>query len=68
MKGASPIGKEWFEQSEAFCEYIKGKKVSDVKGIALNDGYPADEDLLNSVTMHITDFLTVVEEAGAVAK
>jgi hypothetical protein len=68
MKGASPIGKEWFEQSEAFCEYIKGKKISDVKGIALNDGYPADEDLLNSVTMHITDFLTVVEEAGAVAK
>lgn len=68
MKDASPIGKEWFEQSEAFCEYIKGKKVSDVTGIALNDGYPADEDLLNSVTMHITDFLAVVEEAGAVAK
>ena len=68
MKDASPIGKEWFEQSEAFCDYIKGKKVSDVTGIALTEGYPADEDLLNSVTMHVTDFLTVVEEAGAVAK
>lgn len=68
MKPASPIGKEWFEQSEAFCDYIKGKKVSDVTGIALNDGYPADEDLLNSVTMHITDMMAVVDEAGAVAK
>ena len=24
MRGASPIGKEWFEQSEAFSEYVKG--------------------------------------------
>ena len=68
MKDASPIGKEWFEQSEAFCDYIKGKTVADVKGIALVDGYPADEDLLSSVTMHITDFIIVVDEAGAVAK
>lgn len=68
MKAASSIGKEWFEQSEAFCDYIKGKKVSDVTSIAVTDGYPADEDLLNSVTMHITDLLAVVEEAGAVAK
>jgi hypothetical protein len=68
MKGASGIGKEWFEQSEGFCKYIKGKTVSDVKGIALTEGYPADKDLLNSVTIHITDFIEVVTEAGAVAK
>jgi hypothetical protein len=68
MRAASPIGKEWFEQSEAFCDYMKGKKVSDISGIALSDGYPAEEDLLSSVTMHITDFIIVVEEAGAVTK
>ncbi|NLO08509.1 MAG: hypothetical protein GX129_01400, partial [Clostridiales bacterium] len=68
MKAASPIGKEWFEQSEGFSNYIKGKKASDVSGIALTDGYPADEDLLSSVTMHITDMITVVEEASAVVK
>jgi predicted ATPase len=68
MRKASNIKKEWFEQSEAFCEYVKGKTVSDVKGIALSEGYPADEDLLSSVTMHITDFVTVIEEAGAVKK
>lgn len=68
MRKASNIKKEWFEQSEAFCEYVKGKTVSDVKGIALSEGYPADEDLLSSVTMHITDFITVIEEAGAVKK
>ncbi|TAH72882.1 MAG: hypothetical protein EWM47_03010 [Anaerolineaceae bacterium] len=68
MKKASAIGKEWFEQSEGFCDYIKGKKVSDVTGIALTDGYPAGDDLLSSVTMHITDMIAVVEEAGAVAK
>ena len=68
MKQASGIGKEWFEQSEAFCKYIKGKTVADVKGIALEDGYPAEEDLLSSVTMHITDFIAVVDEAGAYAK
>jgi hypothetical protein len=68
MKGASPIGKEWFEQSEAFSEYIKGKTVSDVTGIALNEGAPSDEDLASSVTITINDWLTVIEKAGATAK
>lgn len=68
MREASAIGKEWFEQSEGFSNYIKGKTVSDVTGIALTDGYPADEDLLSSVTMHITDLIAVVKEASAVAK
>lgn len=68
MKPASGIGKEWFEQSEGFSNYIKGKTVSEVANIALTDGYPADEDLLSSVTMHATDLIEVVKEAGAVVK
>ncbi|NLL73792.1 MAG: hypothetical protein GX237_09735 [Clostridiales bacterium] len=68
MKAASPIGKEWFEQSEAFSKYIKGKTVSDVTGISLQGGYPADEDLTATVTMKIGDFIKVVEEASKYAK
>ncbi|NLJ96853.1 MAG: hypothetical protein GX321_06830 [Clostridiales bacterium] len=68
MKGNSEIGKEWFEQSEGFSEYIKGKTVSEVSGISLQGGYPADEDLTASVTMNVADFLKVVEEAGQYAK
>lgn len=68
MKGHSEIGKEWFEQSEAFSEYIKGKTVAEVSGISLQGGYPADEDLTASVTMSVADFLKVVEEAGSYAK
>ncbi len=68
MRDASNIGKEWFEQSEGFSKYIKGKTVSDVSGIALQDGYPTDEDLTSSVTITITDMIAVVKEASAVAK
>lgn len=68
MKGASAIGKEWFEQSEAFCNYMKGKTVADITGLALDNGTATDEDLVGSVTITISDFLTVVEKAGATAK
>jgi len=68
MRSASPIGKEWFEQSEAFCNYMKGKKVADITGLTLDGGKATDKDLVSSVTITITDFLTVVEKAGKVAK
>ncbi|HCR39942.1 MAG TPA: hypothetical protein DIW41_03495, partial [Lachnospiraceae bacterium] len=51
MKKASGIGKEWFEQAKAFSDYIKGKTVADVKGIALDDSSkPTSDDLKSSVT------------------
>ena len=68
MIKASPIGKEWFEQSEAFSNYIKGKKVADITGISLEDGVATEKDLESSVTITVTDFLTVIEKAGAAAK
>lgn len=68
MKGASPIGKEWFEQSEAFSKYIKGKTVADVKGITLDDGVATIEDLKSSVTIGIADYITVIDKAGATAE
>jgi hypothetical protein len=68
MKAASHIGKEWFEQSEAFSNYMKGKKISDITGLTLEHGVATDEDLVGSVTITIDGFISAVEKAGASAK
>lgn len=68
MREASPIGKEWFEQSEAFTNYMKGKKISEITNLTLEHGVPTDEDLVNSVTITVNDFITAVEKAGTFAK
>lgn len=68
MKGSSSIGKEWNEQAEAFAKYATGKTVNEVKGIAVKEGVPSGSDLTSSVTVHITDFQTIIEKAGANAK
>lgn len=69
MKKASEIGKEWFEQSNAFSEYVKGKTVSEVSGIAVNEeGLAADADLISSVTVHVGPFIAIVEKAATNAK
>jgi len=66
MKSKSGIGKEWYEQANSFADYVKGKTVADVKGIALSeDGRPAEADLAASVTVHVNSFQTVIEKAYA---
>lgn len=69
MKKASSIGKEWFEQADAFSAYVAGKTASEVSGIALNEeGLASDADLISSVTVHVSPFITVVEKAATNAK
>lgn len=68
MKKASAIGKEWNEQANAFAAYVVGKTVDEVKGIALEEGTPAGDDLKSSVTVHVTDFLTILDKAFNTAK
>ena len=69
MRKASGIGKEWNEQAAAFAEYVKGKTISEVKGISLNEeGRPAEADLTSSVTVHVTDFISVLEKASQNAR
>ena len=64
LKAYSAIGKEWNEQTNAFCEYITGKTVEEVKGIALTETTaPADADLAASVSIAIGDFMGLVEKA-----
>lgn len=69
MKAASKIGKEWFEQANAFAAYVTGKTVADVTGIAVTDeGLAGDADLISSVTVHVGSFISVVEKAVNNAK
>ena len=64
LKAYSGIGKEWNEQTTAFCEYITGKTVEEVKGIALTETTaPADADLAASVSIAVGDFMGLVEKA-----
>lgn len=69
MKKASKIGKEWFEQAEAFSKYVAGKTVDEVKGIAVSEeGVPTAAELTSSVTVHVSDFTAVIEKAAKTAK
>jgi len=66
MKKASKIGKEWFEQADAFASYVSGKTVEEVKGITLNEqGTAADADLAASVSVHIGPFIANIDKAVA---
>jgi hypothetical protein len=69
MKAASEIGKEWYEQADAFANYIIGKTIDEVKGIALNEeGVPTETELVSSVSIHVGPFIEIVEKAFNSAK
>jgi len=69
MKKASKIGKEWFEQSDAFSKYVVGKTVEEVTGLAVDaDGHATDADVTASVTVGIGEFQETIEKAQANAK
>lgn len=68
MKKASSIGKEWNEQAEAYATYAVGKTAEEVKSTPSEAGLATEADLAASVTVHITDFNTVIEKAVNNAK
>ena len=41
MRDASALGKEWYEHSEGFCDYLKGKTAEQIEAIP-TDGSAAD--------------------------
>jgi hypothetical protein len=66
MKKASAISKEWNEQAAFLADYVVGKTVEDLDGIALDaEGAPTDEELTAGVTIHIAPYLAVIKEAVA---
>lgn len=63
MAKASKIGKEWSEQAAFLANYVVGKTVEEVKGIAVAEGKPTDADLAASVTVSITGYVDAIERA-----
>lgn len=54
---------EWNEQAASFAKYITGKTISEVAGIAVDEGTkPTDADLTASVTIAIGDFKALIEK------
>ena len=73
MKGASPIGKEWYEQIAALEEYAVGKTVSEVCGmstktVGTHTEVPAIDELTSSCTIACGAFFDSLEAAAKNAK
>ena len=52
MRGASALDKEWYEHSEGWCDYLKGKTRTEIAGIP-DDG--SDADLAALCTISVTE-------------
>ncbi len=63
MKKASSIGKEWFEQANAFAAYVIGKNAEQVTNLKLSEGKAADADLASVATIHVSPLQAVVLKA-----
>ena len=60
MRGASGIGKEWFEQIDAFENYVVGKTADEVTSIDT-----ADADLLAGCTINTSGIISTVAKAAS---
>ncbi|MDD2429396.1 MAG: hypothetical protein PHQ85_07410, partial [Eubacteriales bacterium] len=74
MRGASAIGKEWFEQIEAFAAFAVGKTVEEVMNIPVvardadHTQVPDVEAIKASVTITVGDYLASLQKAAEKAK
>ena len=75
MKGATSIGKEWYEQAEALEAWCIGKTVEDVvsmptydKGDGHHTQVPDDVDLKSGCTIDVGNFLQALQKAADNAK
>ncbi|HHT16745.1 MAG TPA: hypothetical protein GXZ77_03390 [Papillibacter sp.] len=69
MKKASSIGKEWYEQAQAFASYVEGKTIAEVKDIKVDEqNYPTGADLKSSVTVSVGAFMQAIEKAASSAQ
>ena len=66
MVKASSIGKEWNEQVQALADYVEGKTLEEIRGIAVTEeGKAGEADLAASVTISIAGYLDAIEQAAA---
>ncbi len=66
MGKASSIGKDWYAQAAVLADYVVGKTVAEVKGIAVDaEQHATDADLKASVTIKIVGYIDAIEKAVA---
>ena len=71
MVGASSIGKEWFEQMDAFEDWMVGKTAEEITGLKVKErdanhkSVPDVPELTSTVTITVEGYQAVVEEAMA---
>ena len=53
MRGASALGKEWYEHAEGYCSYLRGKTAAEIRKIPA-DG--SDADLASLCTIEVDAF------------
>lgn len=72
MKKASSIGKEWYEQIADLEKWMVGKTIEQVKAMKVKDAdgkvLTDEADLTSKVTVDVSDYIAVVEEAVKNAK
>ena len=69
MKKASGVGKEWYEEAQAFAKYVEGMTVDEIKNIKVDDqNYPTQTDLKSSVTISVGGFVKGIEKAVGMAQ
>ena len=65
MRGASSLGKEWYEHSEGFCSYLKGKTAAEIAKLPVEG---SDADLAALCTIDVTDLQKAAAKALEEAK
>ena len=73
MVANSEIGKEWFEQANAFAAYVVGMTGDEVAAIEVTeDGDAVSEDILAGTTVTVTDYIEAIvlaaQNAAAIAE
>lgn len=66
MKGISPIGKEWYEQADAFEKWAVGKTAAEITAGVGDDGYASDADLKAGCTIIVSSIAKTVANAATV--
>lgn len=65
MAAASSIGREWDQQTAAFCAYVTGKTARETAQIAVDERTrPTEPDLTASVTIAVGEFQALIEKAA----
>ena len=61
MVANSEIGKEWFEQANAFAAYVVGMTGAEVAAIEVDaEGSAVSEDILAGTTVTVTDYIAAI--------